>query len=47
MESNDVVYSAMKPEQKVGLQGCTTAFEMWTKILTEYAETTVESVPLL
>ena len=47
VEARNLVYSTMKPEQQVGLQGCSTAFEMWTRILMEYAETTVESVPLL
>ena len=37
----------MKPEKQITLQGCVTAFEMWNRILTEYARVSVESEPLL
>jgi hypothetical protein len=37
----------MKPEKQTTLQGCTTAFEMWSKIQTEYALVSAESEPLL
>ena len=37
----------MKPEKQSTLQGCATAFEMWTRILTEYAQVSAESEPLL
>jgi hypothetical protein len=37
----------MKPEKQITLQGCTTAFEMWGRILTEYAQVSAENEPLL
>ena len=37
----------MKPEKQTTLQGCTTAFEMWSRIQTEYALVSAESEPLL
>jgi hypothetical protein len=37
----------MKPEKQTTLQGCATAFEMWSRILTEYAQVSAESEPLL
>ncbi len=37
----------MKPEKQTTLQGCGTAFEMWSRILTEYAQVSAESEPLL
>jgi hypothetical protein len=37
----------MKPEKQTTLQGCLTAFEMWSRILTEYAQVSIESEPLL
>ncbi len=40
------IYSTMKPEKQVTLQGCTTAFEMRGRILTEYAQVSAENEPL-
>lgn len=43
VEARTYIYSTVKPEQQVALQGCRTAFEMWNRILIEYAEATAES----
>jgi hypothetical protein len=37
----------MKPEKQTTLQRCTTAFEMWSRIQTEYDLVSAESEPLL
>ena len=47
VEARAFIYSTMKPEKQITLQGCVTAFEMWNRIVMEYAQVSVESEPLL
>lgn len=41
------IYSAINSDQQLTLHGCQTASEMWTKIMTEYAEVAIENKHLL
>lgn len=47
VDARTYIYSTIKPEQQAALHGCTTAFEMWSRITTEYAEIAAESEHLL
>jgi hypothetical protein len=47
VEARTLIYSTMKPEKQTTLQSCTTAFEMWSRIQTEYDLVSAESEPLL
>lgn len=51
VEARTFIYSTMKPEKQTTLQGCTTAFEMWSRIFSQLSqsvsEVSAESEPLL